>query len=241
VTPARWVFGGAATALLVWFNSGELSLPIRLWTTALLAGLPLLMVLQAQQLRDIDALPRRAAYLSSIISLWVLAAITVACAWLGGMRAADLGLLALPPLTFILWTVGLTAAAVITVLGFHLAGFREAPVVEELIPVTQPERALFVGVSVTAGVCEEVVFRGFLIPALLLATGSLPLALLVSSAVFGVVHAYQQVPGALRATLLGALLAAPLLVHGSILPAIAAHALFDVIAGLWLSRFLLRR
>jgi uncharacterized protein len=235
------VLGGAATALLVWFNSSELPLPIRLLTTALLAGLPLLMLLQAQQLRDLDALPRRAAYLSSILSLWILAGITVAVAWIGGMRAADLGLLPLPPVTFFLWVVSLTAAAVATVLGFHLAGFREAPIVEELMPVTRPERLLFVGVSVTAGVCEEIVFRGFLIPALLLATGSLPLALLVSSAVFGVVHAYQQAPGALRAALLGALMAAPLLIHGSILPAIAAHALFDVIAGLWLSRRLMRR
>jgi uncharacterized protein len=235
-----WAAGILGTALLVWFSSGELTLPVRIWTTLLLGALPALMILQAQQLRELATIPRRDAYVSSIISLWILAGVTLACAWLGGMGGADLGIQRLPAGSFLAWTLGLTAAGIAVVLAFHGAGFREAPVVRSLIPVSGSERALFVAVSMTAGVCEEIVFRGFLIPALLLATGSLPLALLLSSTVFGVVHAYQQPLGALRAGLLGALLAAPLLLHGSILPAIAAHALIDVIAGLWLSRHLLR-
>jgi uncharacterized protein len=240
VTGAGWTAGVLATALLVWFNTGELPLAIRAWTALLLAGLPALMIVQAQQLRELRPLPRRAAYISSMVSQWVLAALTLVIAWLGGMGMQDLGLRPLPVATFGLWIAGLTAGALMIILIFHAAGFREAQIVRELVPVSPAERALFAGVSATAGFCEEVVFRGFLIPVLLLATGSLPLTLLLSSAVFGVVHAYQQPTGALRAALLGALLAGPLLLHGSILPAIAAHALIDVIAGLWLARYLLR-
>ena len=117
---------------------------------------------------------------------------------------------------------------------------REAPVLRELLPVSGPERSLFVALSATAGICEEIVFRGFLIHALTLATGSVTLALLLSSCVFGVVHAYQSPLGAVRAALLGALLALPLVFHGSIVPAILAHTLIDILSGLWLARWLLR-
>jgi uncharacterized protein len=235
-----WVVAVAATALLVWFNAAELPVPARLWTAALLAVLPPLMVVQAAQLREFDELPRTAAYTSSIISLWVLALVTAAVSRASGFGAADLGFVSLPLAVLSAWTAGLTAAGIAVLFGFRLLGFRESPLLRQLLPVTGQERWLFAGVSVTAGITEEIVFRGFLLYVLLLATASLPLALLLSACVFGVVHAYQQPAGALRAALLGALLALPLVLHGSIYPAILAHALIDLLSGLWLARYLLR-
>ena len=88
--------------------------------------------------------------------------------------------------------------------------------------------------SITAGICEELVFRGFLIPAIGSAIGALGLAAVIAAAVFGLVHAYQGFGGAVRAALLGAMLSLPLLVAGSILPAVLAHAAIDVIGGYWL-------
>jgi uncharacterized protein len=236
----RWLAAVIATAALVWFNSPALPWTARLWTTLLLAGLPALMLVQAQQLRDLEVLPRQAAYISSIISLWLLAAVTLIVSSTAGISSSALGFAATPLAPFLLWTGALTAAGVGIVLMFHAAGFRDSELVRQLIPVTGTDRALFLGVSITAGVCEEIVFRGFLLHVLLLATGSLPLALLLSSGVFGVVHAYQQPLGALRAAVLGAMLAVPLLLTGSIYPAIAAHILIDVLSGFWLSRYLLR-
>jgi uncharacterized protein len=230
----------AAAAFLVWRSSPELPFAARLWTTLLLTALPPLMVVQAAQLRGLDELPRTAGYISTMASLWVLALATVAVAWFSGFTAAELGFVTIPFSTTLLWTAVLTTAAIAVLFGFRLAGFRDPPLVEQLMPVSRQDRVLFVGVSVTAGVCEEIIFRGFLIHALLLATGSLTLTLLLSAGVFGVVHAYQHSVGALRAALLGALLALPLLVHGSIYPAILAHALIDVLSGLWLARYLLR-
>jgi uncharacterized protein len=236
----RWLAAVIATAALVWFNSPALQWAARLWTTLLLAALPALMLVQAQQLRDLEVLPRQAAYISSIISLWLLAAVTLIVSSIAGIPFTALGFAATPLTPFLLWTGALTAAGVGMVLIFHASGFRDSELVRQLIPVTGTDRALFLGVSITAGVCEEIVFRGFLLHVLLLATGSLPLALLLSSGVFGVVHAYQQPLGALRAALLGAMLALPLLLTGSIYPAIVAHILIDVLSGFWLSRHLLR-
>jgi uncharacterized protein len=235
-----WPVAVAAAALLVWLNSPELPLPARFWTTALLALLPPLMIVQASLLRTIEDLPRRDAYISSMASLWALAAATLILSRLSGFPFAAIGFSPMPPLHVALWTGALTLGGLAVLFSFRVAGFREAPLLRELLPVTTPERGLFVGVAITAGVCEEIVFRGFLLHSLTLATGSLPLALLLSSGVFGVVHAYQQPTGAVRAALLGALLALPLLLHGSIYPAILAHVMIDILAGLWLARYLLR-
>jgi membrane protease YdiL (CAAX protease family) len=133
-----------------------------------------------------------------------------------------------------------TTAGIAILFGFRLAGVKEPAIVRELMPVTPSERVLFGAVSVSAGICEEIVYRGFLIHVLHGATGSIILAVIVSSGAFGVAHAYQQPAGALRAALLGLVLAAPLLTTGSILPSIVAHTAIDLLSGLWLARYLLR-
>jgi uncharacterized protein len=230
----------SAAAVLIWFLSPELAWPARAWLALLLVPLPALMIAQARQLAEIEALPRAAAYLSSMASLWLLAAVTVAAVRLGGMTLADIGFVSLPLHSFVIWTGTLTLAGVGMLFAFRYAGFRDGATVRELMPSSPREKGLFVALSLTAGITEEIVFRGFVLYALLLATASLPLAVLLSSGVFGMVHAYQHPIGVLRAALLGALLAVPVLVHGSIYPAIAAHVLIDLLSGLWLARYLLR-
>jgi uncharacterized protein len=230
----------AVAAAVAWLLSPGLHWLARGWVALLLAGMPLLTVWQARELRDVASLPRRAAYASSMASLWILAGLTAAVAWGGGMTRSDLGFAGLPLPVLLVWTGGLTLAGIVIIAVFWLAGFRETPLVRELIPVSASDRGWFVALSVTAGITEELVFRGFLIHALVVATGSPVLAVVLSSGVFGVVHAYQQPVGALRATVLGACLALPLVIHGSIYPAILAHAAIDVAAGLWLARYLVR-
>ena len=61
------------------------------------------------------------------------------------------------------------------------------------LPVTPRERAWWVVVSVTAGLCEEVVFRGFLLHYLHAGPWHFPLviAIIVAAAIFGLQHLYQ--------------------------------------------------
>jgi uncharacterized protein len=47
----------------------------------------------------------------------------------------------------------------------------ETALLQFLLPRTPAEKTAFVGVSVTAGICEELVFRGFMIVALFTMTG----------------------------------------------------------------------
>jgi membrane protease YdiL (CAAX protease family) len=230
----------AVVAVAAWISSGELALAPRLWTVFLLAALPALMLLQAQQLRDMEPLPRIPAYVSSIAALWALLGVTLAAAFLGGMQPPDLGLIHTPVTALLFWSGAATAAGLLLVFAFHGAGFRESAVTRQLVPASPAERWLFLAVSATAGICEEIIFRGFLLSTLDTATGSTGAALLLSSAAFGLVHAYQQPAGALRAAMLGALLAVPVLLTGSVYPAIIAHTLIDIGAGLLLARYLIR-
>jgi len=109
------------------------------------------------------------------------------------------------------------------------AWFREqAAGVSALLPATRRERWLFAGVAITAGICEEIVFRGFLRMYLdglglpLLATG------VVASLIFGLAHAYQRWQGVLQTALLGGALMGLYVASGSLVPCMVAHALVDL-------------
>jgi len=99
-----------------------------------------------------------------------------------------------------------------------------------LLPVSTAERWLFAAVAVGAGVAEEVAFRGFLLfycAAFLPALGT-PVAVLASSAVFGLGHLYQGVRGMVLTTVIGLVLATLYVLSGSLLVPIVVHAALDL-------------
>jgi membrane protease YdiL (CAAX protease family) len=83
--------------------------------------------------------------------------------------------------------------------------------------------------AVSAGVSEELVFRGFLLTRLRELTGNATLALLTTSVAFGLLHTYQSVPSALHATLFGLVLGLVTLGSQNLFPAILAHAAWDLV------------
>jgi membrane protease YdiL (CAAX protease family) len=99
-----------------------------------------------------------------------------------------------------------------------------------LIPHDAGELRLFNAVSITAGVCEEVLYRGFLL-AYLGAWMGWPAALVVSSLVFGLGHGYQGATGVIKAGLVGLLMGSIVLLTGSLWAAIILHAAIDLSAG----------
>src|ERR1700689_5368217 len=97
------------------------------------------------------------------------------------------------------------------------------------LPVTREERWWFALVFLTAGICEEILFRGFLIHYFRELPFSLGLmaAVIVSSVVFGFEHLYQGVVGVISTAVLGFALAAVYLVTGNLLAPMILHALID--------------
>jgi membrane protease YdiL (CAAX protease family) len=102
--------------------------------------------------------------------------------------------------------------------------------VGSLLPRTDPERRLFGAVALTAGIAEEVVYRGFGIAVLAALAPSLPWWGLIAAAgvAFGLAHAYQGPAGIATTGLLGAVLAVVYLDTGSLLVPVLLHCLIDL-------------
>ncbi|NOX67634.1 MAG: CPBP family intramembrane metalloprotease [Gammaproteobacteria bacterium] len=100
----------------------------------------------------------------------------------------------------------------------------------QFLPHTTRELHNFVGVSITAGIVEEIVYRGFVLWYL---AQVMPLwvAVAVSSVAFGLAHSYQGATGALRTGLIGLAFGIFYVVTGSIWLPIVAHVLLDVLQG----------
>ena len=75
-----------------------------------------------------------------------------------------------------------------------------------LAPQTPREDRLFDMVSITAGVCEEILYRGLLLATLVSLVGTWP-AVAITSLIFGLGHAYQGISGIAKTGLVGLVLA----------------------------------
>ena len=203
----------------------------------LIVGAPALSFLTARD-PNIRLLPRPVLYRSAVISQWLLAAVYVAVVWLTSVEPAFFRML--PPTAFIHWTllvVGVALAGLLVLLLLERRGWwpPESELVYLLLPSSRREKlwaVLFV--APTAALCEEFLYRGYLMTQLSQWFHSVPWAWGVSSAAFGLAHMYQRFNGMLRAALLGALLAYPVVRLGSIYPSMAAHFLIDALALAWL-------
>jgi membrane protease YdiL (CAAX protease family) len=102
-----------------------------------------------------------------------------------------------------------------------------------IMPVTSSERLWWAFVSLTAGICEELLYRGFLLqylrghlygaPAL-----GLILAWLLSSLAFGFAHLYQGSAGIVRTTIAGLMLGLLAILTGNLLLPIVVHCVLDL-------------
>jgi membrane protease YdiL (CAAX protease family) len=226
-------------SLIAWVLLHPLPWVARAFTTALLVPLPALLVLQGRLAEDLpEDTQREALYVSSALSVWVLAALAMLAARASDFDRTDLRLVPIPATSLIVASA-LTIAAGVAVMALgKMLRIRESPIVHFLIPRSGTEKIAFAGLSFSAGIAEELVFRSFLIGALVMASGSMVLAVAVSVSVFAAAHAYQGWSGAVRVAVLGLILTAPFLITGSVYPSILAHIALDLIAGLVLAQWL---
>jgi uncharacterized protein len=112
----------------------------------------------------------------------------------------------------------------------RLAAGRRLGTIGDSLPHTPREHRWFIALSITAGFCEELLYRGFIVWAL---TPTLGLygAAVASVILFGIGHAYQGRAGTTRATLTGGVLAALALVAHSVIPGMVLHAMIDLAGG----------
>lgn len=103
--------------------------------------------------------------------------------------------------------------------------------VQRLMPSSRAEWPAFVPLALTAGICEELLFRGFVQWALAQALPGAWLAALAQALLFGLAHAYQGARGVFLTFAVGVFLTGVVWVSGSLWPAMLVHALLDLNAG----------
>ncbi|MFN8017726.1 MAG: CPBP family intramembrane glutamic endopeptidase [Acidimicrobiales bacterium] len=188
-----------------------------------------------------DPTARLRFYRRSIASKWVLTAIVVGIGALAAASGHDVGL---PPASSradrgAAWlvTVELLVLVPATLLVLRMRKPRIERLVDRqvghlwpILPVGRAERRAFVGVAITAGITEEVIYRwGGITYLRWLAPGSSDLVLIVVlGAAFGLVHWYQGKVGVLLTGGFGALAALLTLQSGSLVPAVLVHCAIDL-------------
>ena len=115
----------------------------------------------------------------------------------------------------------------------HWFGPEHAASIQTFLPRRGVEILLWVAVSVSAGICEEVVFRGYFQRQFEAFTGSKWLALFLQAVLFGISHGYQGVQACVKIAIFGALFGLLALWRGSLRPGIIAHAGSDILSGIF--------
>jgi uncharacterized protein len=228
-----------------------LALPVFLvlFPTLALAQTPLLPYFRFERI---------SAYLSSGFTILIMGGLAMALVALGpGAEAAGIAWTGTG--SFLGWTAALTTGAILLSLAFRPLEARawrrseggpegspggvtlDDGLIDALLPRTPEERRLFGGLSLAAGWGEEMAYRGYVPAALLVAGVPAWWAFGIAALAFGLLHAYQGPVGVVRTALLGFLLGASVLHTGSIFPAMAAHALVDLVLGLVLGPWILSR
>ncbi len=109
-----------------------------------------------------------------------------------------------------------------------------ARTIDSLLPRSVPEILLWVVASATAGICEELAFRGFLLKQFHALTGNIAVAVLAQGLVFGLFHFYQGWRNVVVIGVLGALFGVLAAWRRNLRANVVVHAWADIWGG-WLN------
>ena len=91
---------------------------------------------------------------------------------------------------------------------------------------------VWIGLSLSAGICEEIVFRGYLQRQLAALSGSTSVAIVGQAVAFGIVHGYEGVGAVIRIVVYGLAFGMLARWRGNIRAGMIAHVVWDILAGL---------
>ena len=114
----------------------------------------------------------------------------------------------------------------------HWLGVGHAASIDTLEPRSVAEGVLWIGVSISAGICEELVFRGYFQRQFTAITRSASLALVLQAALFGIGHGYQGMEACVKIAIFGVGFALLASWRKSLRPGMLAHAWTDIASGL---------
>ncbi|MFQ5510674.1 MAG: CPBP family intramembrane glutamic endopeptidase [Candidatus Krumholzibacteriia bacterium] len=182
---------------------------------------------------------RAGEYRLTIAVQWIIT-VVVLVAWLAGGRSLHtLGLGFKPGVG--LWVFGsLTVAACVAQIvqmaivvrsDEKLAELREKlGALSALIPHDDREARLWTALSITAGVCEEIIYRGFMITVVAATVGTWP-AVGLTAVAFGIAHVYQGTQGMIKTAGVGVVMGVLFVLTGSLWASMLLHVVVDLTSG----------
>ena len=196
----------------------------------------------------VSLMERLVLYASTIAFQWLAVAIVGWRVWTHGYTAQQLGLIFHDRTKLLI--AGIIGGALIASLQWlNLRRVSRIPpesrgplqaIAERILPQTAIELPPYLALAITAGLCEEFLYRGFAMAALVRAGLTAWLVVLVSSILFGLAHSYQGRGGIVMTFVVGLVLGASRLAYNSLAPAIFWHSAIDIVAGVAGRRYLKR-
>ena len=184
------------------------------------------------------------SYFQSITLLWGATLGIFIMSFIGNISLKDIGFrqinfnyniwftvvtLIFSGLAFVFFMYQLIASLVSVKFKEQVAGTTGSEGAVRVLPRTKKEKCLFSFVSLSAGICEELIYRGFMIFLLITIFPDIPVFLIVllPSILFGSGHIYQGLKGVFATGALGALFLCLFLVTDSLLLPMVLHFIVD--------------
>ncbi len=218
------------------------------WHTALMVVLILgLSIAGVRQVRNFGNQPIHLAsnYMLTIVYEWVLAGLTLWGIWmrkvplrqlLGERRPGAHALLVDIGVALSFWAgslvvLGLLGEVLVKVSGSHIDPQKIGDVTQKLAPISGWDMLLFLMLSISAGFCEELVFRGYLQQQFSALGRSVAAGVTISALVFGGAHGYEGIAGVMLIAVYGAMFGVLALKRRSLRAGMIAHGWHDAVSG----------
>jgi membrane protease YdiL (CAAX protease family) len=229
-------------------------MPWDFWLIFIVLGvlLPLRGRLRLQKLLvlpQIGTRERLSLYASTIGFQWVATAVVAWRAWARGLGLNELGLVVHGRWRILVAAiVGAATLGGLQWLNLRRMGRSSGKTGEfmrvlagRILPQSRLELVPFLALAVTAGVCEEFLYRGFAMAAL--AREGLPvwLVVLLSSVLFGLAHLYQGRGGLLSTLVIGTVFGTARIAYDGLVPVMVWHSAVDAVAGVAGPKYLVKR
>jgi membrane protease YdiL (CAAX protease family) len=195
----------------------------------------------------VGTMERLVLYASTIAFQWLAVAVVAWRAWAHGYTAEQLGLV-IHDRTKILVASLVGAATIATLQWLNLRRMSRLPassrgsmqaIAERILPHSTIELLPFLALAITAGLCEEFLYRGFAMAVLSRLGWPAWAAVLISSIFFGLAHLYQGRGGFFSTLVIGTVFGTGRIAYNSLVPVMFWHSAVDLVAGVAGPRYLI--
>jgi len=197
----------------------------------------------------VSSMERLALYASTIAFQWFAVTVVAWRGWAHGFTASQLGLIVRDRNRILVASI-VGAATIAALQWLNLRRVGKIPVAsrgplqaiaERILPQSTVELPPYLALAITAGLCEEFIYRGFAMAALAHVGLQAWAVVLISSVLFGLAHSYQGRGGVVMTLIIGTILGSSRIAYDCLVPAMFWHSAVDVVAGTAGPRYLTRK